>query len=233
MDHLTAEEYISGQVILIDKDIDWTSFDVVNKVRKALRTELGVKKIKVGHAGTLDPLATGLVILCTGKATKQIESFQNLDKEYIAQIVFGATTPSFDLETGIDATFPAGHIDRELIEEALGVFCGTISQVPPIFSAKQIGGKRAYEMARQGEKVRLEPREVHVHESEILGFEHPELTIRIRCSKGTYIRSYADDLGRYLRSGAYLSGLRRTKIGDFHVNDAKKITDFVKNLKPL
>jgi tRNA pseudouridine55 synthase len=227
------EDYLNGKIILIDKEIDWTSFDVVNKLRNALRTELGIKKIKVGHTGTLDPLATGLVILCTGKATKRIEQFQNLDKEYVARITFGATTPSFDLETTIDQTFPTEHISLRSLEEALERLSGTISQVPPAFSAKQVDGKRAYEMARLGEKVKLSPREVQIFDTEILSFELPELILRIHCSKGTYIRSFADDLGQLLASGAYLSGLRRTKIGDFHVNDAKKINDFVKKLKPL
>jgi tRNA pseudouridine55 synthase len=233
MNPYTAEDFINGKIILIDKEHGWTSFDVVNKLRGSLRSHLGIKKIKVGHAGTLDPLATGLVILCTGKATKQIESFQNLDKEYVAQIVFGATTPSFDLETAIDQTFPSDHITLDAIEEALSEMRGPISQVPPVFTAKQVQGKRAYTLARQGEPVKLEPRTVSIYESEILQYMHPELILRIRCSKGTYIRSFARDLGRMLKSGAYLSGLRRSKIGDYHVNDAKKIADFVKILKPL
>jgi len=229
----TPETFINGQVILIDKDLNWTSFDVVNKLRNSLRTMLGIKKIKVGHAGTLDPLATGLVILCTGKATKQIDQFQNLDKEYMATITFGATTPSYDLETEIDQTYPSDHITLTEVEKALENLTGTISQVPPMYSAKQVDGKRAYNIARSGETIRLKAREVQVHETEIIQFNPPELVVRIVCSKGTYIRSLANDLGKNLGSGAFLSALRRTKIGDYHVNDAKKIADFVKILKPL
>lgn len=233
MEYTLPEEFIAGKVILFDKEIDWTSFDVVNKLRVSLRNELGIKKIKVGHAGTLDPLASGLVILCTGKATKQIESFMGLEKEYIAHITLGGTTPSFDLETEIEQTFSFEHITRELLEATLESFIGEIEQAPPIFSAKQIDGKRAYNLARQGEEVVLKKNLVTIHEIELLEFEAPEIKLRILCSKGTYIRSVANDLGKKLNSGAYLSGLRRTKIGPYEVKDAEKISDFVKKLKPL
>ncbi|MFC2129324.1 tRNA pseudouridine(55) synthase TruB [Bacteroidota bacterium] len=227
------QDFLDGQVVLIDKEIDWTSFDVVNKLRRSLRTELNIPKIKVGHAGTLDPLASGLVIICTGKATKRIESFQDLEKEYVAEVTLGATTPSFDLETEIDEQYPTDHINLEIISETLKKFTGTITQIPPRFSAKQIDGKRAYDLARQGEKIKMRPNLVEIYEIEILEFVLPKLTLRVRCGKGTYIRSLAHDLGVQLRSGAHLSGLRRTKIGDYHVNDAQKISDFVKKLRPL
>jgi tRNA pseudouridine55 synthase len=228
-----ATQFLEGTILLIDKEMDWTSFDVVNKLRISLRNELGIKKIKVGHAGTLDPLATGLVILCTGKATKRIESLTGLDKEYIAEFTLGATTPSYDLETEIDHTFPFSHITREQVEQTLKKFTGEFEQSPPIFSAKQIDGKRAYDMARQGEKFTLKKNRVVIHKLELLKYELPIIQLRIQCSKGTYIRSLASDLGSALKSGAHLSALRRTRVGDYHVNDAKKIADFVKNLKPL
>lgn len=229
----TPEEFLEGKVVLIDKEIDWTSFDVVNKLRRSLRTELEIPKIKVGHAGTLDPLASGLVIICTGRATKTIESFQNLEKEYVAEITLGTTTPSFDLETEIDEHFPIDHINRKLLESTLQTFLGDIPQVPPKYSAKQINGKRAYDLARQGEEVKMRTNIVSIYEIEIVKFDLPKLILRVRCGKGTYIRSLANDLGISLKSGAHLSGLRRTKIGDYHVNDAEKIADFVKKLKPL
>lgn len=233
MSDSAAQAFLEGKIILIDKDLDWTSFDVVNKLRIELRNQLGIKKIKVGHTGTLDPLATGLVILCSGKATKKIESFMGLDKEYIAEITIGATTPSYDLETGIEATFPFEHVTRERVESALNTFRGEIEQTPPNYSAKQVDGKRAYDMARQGETFKLKKNLVTIHELELLEFSIPKIRLRIRCSKGTYIRSLANDIGEKLGTGAYLSALRRTKIGDYHVNDAEKIADFTKNLKPL
>lgn len=228
-----ASEFLEGKIILIDKDLEWTSFDVVNKLRIELRNQLGIKKIKVGHTGTLDPLATGLVILCAGKATKQIESYMGLDKEYVAEITIGATTPSYDLETDIEQTFPIEHVTREQLEAALDTFRGEIKQTPPNYSAKQVDGKRAYDMARQGETFKLKKNLVTIHELDLLEFTPPKIHLRIHCSKGTYIRSLASDIGRKLGTGAYLSALRRTKIGDYHVNDAEKIADFTKNLKPL
>jgi tRNA pseudouridine55 synthase len=233
MSEAAASAFLEGRIILIDKDLEWTSFDVVNKLRIELRNQLGIKKIKVGHTGTLDPLATGLVILCAGKATKQIESFMGLDKEYLADITIGATTPSYDLETEIEQTFPYAHVTREQLETILVGFRGEIEQTPPNYSAKQVDGKRAYDMARQGETFRLKKNLVTIHELELLDFAPPLIRLRILCSKGTYIRSLASDIGRKLGTGAYLSALRRTKIGDYHVNDAEKIADFTKNLKPL
>ncbi|MEX0981910.1 MAG: tRNA pseudouridine(55) synthase TruB [Bacteroidales bacterium] len=233
MSESNAEEFITGKVVLIDKEIEWTSFDVVNKLRIALRNELGIKKIKVGHAGTLDPLATGLVIICTGKATKGIESFMGLDKEYIAGITLGATTPSFDLETEVNQSYPYENITGKELESVLPLFTGEFEQAPPIFSAKQIDGKRAYTMARQGEDFTLKKNRVVIHELDVLTFNPPFIELRILCGKGTYIRSLANDLGAALHSGAYLSSLRRTKIGGFHVNNASKIGNFIKNLKPL
>lgn len=228
-----AQDFLEGQIILIDKELGWTSFDVVNKLRIELRNALGIKKIKVGHAGTLDPLATGLVILCAGKATKQIESFMGLEKEYIAEIIIGATTPSYDLETEIEHTFPFGHINLEQLKSVLDDFRGLIEQTPPNYSAKQVDGKRAYNMARQGESFQLKKNTVTIHELELIEFSPPKINLRVHCSKGTYIRSLANDIGEKLGTGAYLSALRRTKIGDYHVNDAEKISDFVKKLKPL
>ena len=233
MHSFSPEKFRDGEVLLIDKDLEWSSFDIVNKVRVLLRQYLDIPKIKVGHAGTLDPLATGLVILCTGKATKQIESFMGMEKEYVAEITFGATTPSFDLETEIDQTFPVGHITREGIAETLKSFTGDFLQAPPQFSAKQVKGKRAYQMARDGEKFTLNRNLVCIHENEILNFDSPVLQLRVRCGKGTYIRSLANDLGFAMDSGAHLTGLRRTHIGKYHVNDALKISDFEKKLKPL
>jgi tRNA pseudouridine55 synthase len=233
MSEPAASEFLEGKIILIDKDLEWTSFDVVNKLRIELRNQLGIKKIKVGHTGTLDPLATGLVILCAGKATKQIESFMGLDKEYVAEITIGATTPSYDLETEIEQTFSFEHVTREQLEAALDAFRGETEQTPPNYSAKQVDGKRAYDMARQGETFKLKKNLVTIHELDLLEFTPPKIRLRIHCSKGTYIRSLANDIGRKLGTGAYLSALRRTKIGDYHVNDAEKIADFTKNLKPL
>ncbi len=233
MTNPAADSFIEGKILFFDKEIGWTSFDVVNKLRVSLRDYLGIKKIKVGHAGTLDPLASGLVIVCTGKATKQIDSFLGLDKEYIAEIKLGATTPSFDLETSIDNTYPIDHISPEILYQTLDQFRGDIEQVPPIFSAKQINGKRAYDLARQGETVELKKQIVRINELEILRFEKPFLEIRVNCSKGTYIRSLANDIGKALNSGAYLSALRRTRIGEYHVKDAENVSDFVKKLRPL
>ncbi len=233
MTEKAAQDFLKGQIILIDKELGWTSFDVVNKLRIELRNALGIKKIKVGHAGTLDPLATGLVILCAGKATKQIESFMGLEKEYIAEIIIGATTPSYDLETEIEHTFPFDHINLEQLKSVLEDFRGLIEQTPPNYSAKQVDGKRAYNMARQGESFQLKKNTVTIHELELIEFSPPKISLRVHCSKGTYIRSLANDIGEKLGTGAYLSALRRTKIGDYHVNDAEKISDFVKKLKPL
>ena len=215
-----------GQVLLFDKPLYWTSFDLVNKVRNIIRYSLGLKKIKVGHAGTLDPLASGLMIVCTGRATKRIEDFINLDKEYTATFTFGATTPSFDLETEIDEHFPADHITKELAKEKLESFLGEQKQVPPVYSAKLINGKRAYEYARKGINIELEPATVYFKELELISFDLPEIKIRMRCSKGTYIRSFARDFGKLLNSGCHLSALVRNSIGEFKLCDAYSIEKF-------
>jgi len=222
-------DFIAGEVLLIDKPLNWTSFDVVNKIRYLLKSHLGIKKIKVGHAGTLDPLATGLVIVCTGKLTKKIDEYQGMTKEYIADIRFGATTPTYDLEAEQDATFPFDHITEEKLRSVLNErFSGEIEQTPPIYSAIKVKGQKAYELARKGEKVEMKKRKVTIHKVELLNFDLPDVTLDIVCSKGTYIRSLAHDLGKELNSGAHLTGLRRTGIGDLSVKDAVNIIDFEK-----
>lgn len=226
----TAEDFLKGQVLLFDKPYGWTSFDLVNKVRSTIRHYYDLKKIKVGHAGTLDPLATGLLIICTGKATKSISSFQDLYKEYIATIEFGRTTPSYDLETEFDGEYNYDHITKDIIQKVLESFIGEIEQTPPIFSAKQIGGARAYKFARQGKEKKLEPVKINIESIEIIQFHMPELVIKIVCSKGTYIRSIANDLGKKLNSGAYLKDLKRTAIGDYKNDDAISPDDFQKRL---
>lgn len=223
---LSDLNFIEGEVLLFDKPISWTSFDLVRKVRSVIRKHLGRQKIKVGHAGTLDPLATGLMIICTGKKTKQIEKFQATEKEYIADLFLGATTPSFDLETEIDQHFDTGHINKELILNTLNGFIGTQSQTPPSYSAKWVDGQRAYKKAHKGIEVEMKAVDVTIHDIELLDFENPNLRIRIKCSKGTYIRSLAKDIGVALKSGAYLAGLRRVKSGDFNVEQAMKIEEF-------
>jgi len=216
-DELTLEEFQSGQVLLVDKPLDWTSFQVVNKVRWNIRKDHKVKKIKVGHAGTLDPLATGLLIICTGKKTKEIDSFQGQEKEYTGTFVLGATTPSFDLETEIDQTFPVNHITKENLQNTVEQLTGEITQYPPIFSAVKIDGKRAYESARKGEEVKTNPRIVTISKFEIDSSNFPAISFTIVCSKGTYIRTIAADFGKLLNNGAHLSSLRRERIGDFKV----------------
>jgi tRNA pseudouridine 55 synthase len=207
-------DFISGEVVFFNKPLDWTSFDLVNKFRYKLSRKLHVKKIKVGHAGTLDPKATGVMILCTGRATKRIEEFQGQTKEYIATLRLGATTPSFDLEKEVDATYSFEHITREMVEAVLPEFCGTIEQVPPAFSACKIDGKRAYELARKEEDVPLKAKTLVIDEIELTDFSLPDITIRVVCSKGTYIRALARDIGHALNSGAYLIALQRTRVGD-------------------
>ncbi|WP_323787149.1 tRNA pseudouridine(55) synthase TruB [Psychroserpens sp.] len=227
---LTAEDYQAGQVLLIDKPLTWTSFQAVNKLRWEIRQAFNIKKIKVGHAGTLDPLATGLLIICTGKMTKQINTFQGQDKEYTGTLVLGSTTPSFDLETEIDQTFPTDHINNDLIYEATSQFIGNIEQFPPVFSALKKDGKRLYEFARAGEDVDIKSRTVSISEFEITTIDGNLINFRVVCSKGTYIRSLAHDFGKALNSGAHLSVLRRTKIGEYHVNDAMSPEDFIAKL---
>jgi len=209
-----------GEVLYFDKPLKWTSFAVVNKIRYHICRKLGVKKIKVGHAGTLDPLATGVMIICTGKATKRIEEFQYHTKEYIATLQLGATTPSFDLEKEIDATYPTEHITRELVEEALQRF------IPPVFSACKVDGKRAYDLARKGEDVELKAKTLIIDEIELLECNLPEIKIRVVCSKGTYIRALARDIGEALNSGAHLTGLIRTRVGDVRLEDCLSVESF-------
>ncbi|MCP4310974.1 MAG: tRNA pseudouridine(55) synthase TruB [Bacteroidetes bacterium] len=233
MDFSNPETYLEGRALFIDKPLTWTSFDVVNKIRRSLKVHLGIKKIKVGHAGTLDPLATGLVIVCTGKATKQIMQYQDLDKAYDAQIRLGATTPSFDLETEVDQTYPWDHITRDMVEQALVKFTGEQEQMPPIYSAKSVDGKRAYDMARKGKEIALKKQLVNINNLELQSIDLPNLTVQVECGKGTYIRSLARDLGEELKSGGHLAGLRRTRIGPYKVTEAISLDKFIKNLKHL
>lgn len=222
----TKEAFLSGQVILIDKPLNWTSFQVVNKVRWLIKKNIGVKKIKVGHAGTLDPLATGLLILCSGKMTKEIERFQGQEKTYSGTFQLGATTPSYDLETEIDQTYPTEHIKPALIEATKAQFMGEIDQYPPVFSALKKEGKRLYEYARKGEQVDIPSRKVKVSAFSIDASALPQLSFEVSCSKGTYIRSLAHDFGQALESGAYLSSLCRERIGDFHLKNAMSMETF-------
>ncbi|OED37707.1 tRNA pseudouridine(55) synthase TruB [Flavobacteriaceae bacterium (ex Bugula neritina AB1)] len=227
---LTEQDYKDGQIILIDKPLQWTSFQVVNKLRWLIRKNFKIKKIKVGHAGTLDPLATGLLIICTGKFTKRIQEFQGQVKEYTGTIRLGATTPSYDLETEINQTYPIDHISERMIKECISNFIGEIEQYPPVFSALKKDGKRLYEYARSGEEVKVSARKVKVDIFEITRIQLPEVDFRIVCSKGTYIRSLAHDFGKALESGGHLSVLRRTKIGEFSVSDAVTPEIFENNL---
>jgi tRNA pseudouridine55 synthase len=222
-----------GAVLLFNKPVYWTSFDLVNKVGIMIRSTFGIKKLKVGHAGTLDPLASGLMIICTGKATKKVDTFRDLDKEYIATFHLGQTTPSFDLETETDNHYPTDHINEKLIKGVLTEFLGERKQLPPMYSAKLISGKRAYEFARKGIEKTLEPVTVFFREIELLSFELPEVRIRLVCSKGTYIRSFARDFGSALKSGSYLSSLERTAIGEYHVRDAFSLDKFKGHLEQL
>lgn len=215
-----------GEILYFDKPLRWTSFAVVNKIRYHISRKLGVKKIKVGHAGTLDPLATGVMIICTGKATRRIEEFQYHTKEYIATLQLGATTPSYDLEKEIDATYPTEHITREMVEEVLQQFKGTIEQIPPAFSACKVDGKRAYDLARKGDEVELKPKTLVIDEIELLECNLPEIKIRVVCSKGTYIRALARDIGEALQSGAHLTGLIRTRVGEVRLEDCMQVEDF-------
>lgn len=207
-------DFIAGEILYFNKPLKWTSFDLVNKFRYKLSRKLHVKKIKVGHAGTLDPLATGVMIVCTGKATKRIDEFQYQTKEYIATLKLGETTPSFDLEKEVDAVYPTEHITQALVEETLSHFLGTIEQIPPVFSACKVEGKRAYELARKGEEVNLKSKTLVIDEIELLEYALPVIKIRVVCSKGTYIRALARDIGEALQSGAHLIGLERTRIGN-------------------
>lgn len=228
--NMTAEDFKGGQVLLIDKPLEWTSFQVVNKLRWHIRKRFDIKKIKVGHAGTLDPLATGLLIICTGKQTKNIETYQGQIKEYTGTITIGATTPSYDLETEIDHTFPVDHITKEQIHLATKQFVGEIDQKPPIFSAIKKEGKRLYELARQGKTTEIKARKITISTFEITHIDGNNLDFRVVCSKGTYIRSLAHDFGIALNSGAHLTKLRRTKIGEYSVEKAQSIEGFIESL---
>lgn len=218
---------IEGEILYIDKPFGWTSFDVVKRVRGKLLRRLGLKKFKVGHAGTLDPLATGVMIVVSGKATRLIDSLQAGVKEYVATIALGATTPSFDLETAIDATYPTDHITREGVEQALVKFVGTIEQVPPAFSACKVDGRRAYKMARKGKEVEIKPKTLVIDEIELLEFAPTQIVIRVVCSKGTYIRALARDIGLALESGGHLTALRRTRVGDVTIEKCQSVDDVI------
>lgn len=227
---MTKEDYLNGQVLLIDKPLEWTSFQAVNKIRWHIKQKFGLKKIKVGHAGTLDPLATGLLIICTGKQTKKISEYQGLIKEYTGTFTVGATTPSYDLETEIDQTFSTTHLTDDILVDTTSKFLGEIDQKPPIFSAIKKDGKRLYELARKGETTEIKSRKVTISEFELTHISLPDVNFKVVCSKGTYIRSLAYDFGIALDSGAHLSALRRTKIGHFSVEDAVTIDQFIENL---
>ena len=221
-------DFQEGEILCFDKPLTWTSFNLVAKIRRHLCQRLGVRKLKVGHAGTLDPLATGVMVICTGRATKRIDELQAHVKEYVATLQFGATTASFDLEKPIDQTYPTEHITEALVREVLGRFLGRIEQVPPAFSACKVDGKRAYDLARKGKEVELKPKVLVIDEIELLDFnqEKMQATIRVVCSKGTYIRALARDIGQALNSGAHLIALRRTRVGDVRVEDCMKVEDF-------
>ncbi|WP_298650559.1 tRNA pseudouridine(55) synthase TruB [uncultured Proteiniphilum sp.] len=218
-------DFIEGEILCIDKPLHWTSFRVVRVVRARLCRRLGIKKLKVGHAGTLDPLATGVMILCTGKKTKLIETLQAETKEYIAHIRLGATTPSFDLETEIDVEYPVAHITREMTEDVLHRFTGVIEQVPPAFSAVKVDGKRAYELARRKEDIELKPKLLVIDDIELVSYDMPDITLRVVCGKGTYIRALARDIGAALGTGAHLTGLRRTRAGEVTVDNCLKMDE--------
>ena len=223
-------DFLGGEVLLFDKNLHWTSFDLVKKVRNELCHKMGIKKLKVGHAGTLDPLATGLMILCTGKATKRIEEFQEGIKEYIATLKIGTTTPSFDMETDEDSVSDFSHVSKKNFEDACLMFIGETNQVPPIFSAIKVKGKRAFDYAREGKDVELQPKKIVIKTIETMAFEPPFVKIKVVCGKGTYIRSLARDIGKELKCGACLSDLRRTRIGEFSVENASNIDTFINNL---
>lgn len=226
---LRGINFEEGYIALLDKPLRWTSTDVVRKVKFALR-RIGYRKIKVGHAGTLDPLATGVLLVCIGRATKMVDALQSEEKEYIADVMLGATTPSYDLEHEIDRTYPWEHITREAVEEALRSLTGERLQTPPVYSAKKIEGTRAYELARAGEEVAVRQALINIYETEILACDLPQLRIRVRCSKGTYIRSLAHEIGQALGSGAHLTALRRTRSGGFTVENAWNLEDFLEKL---
>ena len=226
-------DFVQGEILSFDKPLPWTSFDLVAKVRRTLCHALGVKKLKVGHSGTLDPLATGVVVVCTGKKTKLIDQLQYDTKEYVATLQLGATTPSFDMEHEVDHRYPTAHISRNLIDQTIPTLLGEQWQVPPVYSAVSVNGKRAYTFARKGEEVELKPKLLVIDEIEVLSFDEAsmQLTIRVVCSKGTYIRALARDIGVRLKSGAYLTALRRTRVGDRLVEDCYQIEDFIASIQ--
>ncbi len=226
-------DFETGEVLLVNKPLKWTSFDVVNRLRIVIRESLGIKKIKVGHAGTLDPLADGLLIICTGRFTKKIDEYQAQEKEYTGTFRIGSTTPSFDLEHEIDAVYDYSHVTPELINEAISNLTGDIEQVPPTYSAIKIGGRRAYKFARKDKELILEPRKINISEFEITSINLPDVNFRIVCSKGTYIRALARDFGKAIGSGAHLVELRRTRIGRFKLSEAKTIDEIVQEIKSL
>lgn len=228
---MNSEEFKEGATLIVDKPLEWTSFDVVNKLRWNLKQKLKVKKIKVGHAGTLDPLATGVLVICTGKNTKLIETLQAGEKTYTGKILLGKTTPSYDLETEFDQDFPTDHIDAALLEKARLSFIGDQDQVPPIFSAKQVDGQRAYDLARAGKEVVLKANKIHISAFEIDASKFPEVSFEIKCTKGTYIRSIAYDFGRAVNSGGTLIELRRTQSGDQAIADAKSVDAWIEIIK--
>lgn len=227
---LTEDDFKNGQVLLIDKPLEWTSFQVVNKIRWHIRQKFNLKKIKVGHAGTLDPLASGLLIICTGSFTKKIDEYQGQIKEYTGEITLGATTPSYDMESIVDVTFPIDHITEDLIKKTTEQFIGEIAQVPPMFSALKKDGVRLYDLAREGKTVEIKSRQITISEFEITKIELPKVQFRVVCSKGTYIRSLANDFGKALNSGGYLSKLRRTKIGEFNVKNAMEPLEYIEKV---
>ncbi len=229
----SPQDFLKGITLLVDKPKGWTSFDVVNKIRYALRRYTGDKKIKVGHAGTLDPMATGLLIICTGKSTKLLHEYQGFSKVYTGTILLGATTPSYDLETEIDARFPTDHITPALLEAARQQFLGDIAQLPPMYSAIKVDGQALYKKARKGETIELQARNIRIDAFDLTRIEMPEVDFLVACSKGTYIRSLAYDFGKALNSGGCLSALRRTHIGEFKVDDAWQVEDFVAAVMPL
>ena len=224
---------LEGEILYIDKPLHWSSFDAVKRVRGIMARRLKIKKMKVGHAGTLDPLATGVMIVCTGRATKRIDELQAHTKEYVATIALGATTPSNDLETEIDATYPTEHITREMVEETLKKFTGRIEQVPPAFSACKIDGKRAYKMARKGKEVELKAKILVIDEIELLEYSQQSIVVRVVCSKGTYIRALARDIGAALNSGGHLTALRRTRVGNVKVEDCLTVDQAVEMLNNI
>lgn len=233
MKNKQAFNFTEGEVLLINKPFKWTSFDAVNKVRWLLQRKLGLRKLKVGHAGTLDPLATGLLIICTGKLTKTIVDYQAMEKEYTGTITLGATTPSYDLETAVDKTYPTEHITEEFVITTAREFVGTIQQIPPLFSAKKIDGERAYEKARRGETIEVKSNEVSISKFEISAFRMPEIDFKIVCSKGTYIRSIAYDLGKALKSGGHLTALCRSGIGAFSIDESMSIAEMEQKVEDL